>query len=716
MSATVVVGLALLCHGVSGVEYTKTFELETKSFKERDEYLKHGTDTWMVKAKLSEDPVVIGLHYKPDVIIRSLGVDPREWKFNLTKCEKRIKKENFAFLGHFCMQGPWPSVVYRFRIKELADKALGETQLTAAIQPLQSSYPVIKNNIVTLPVMTDITWTLDAASGKNYIIIGDLDILLSVTEGQARCRAISGVLPEPRDQRDNEFLANLSTTTILLGLSDRGSEGRWAWHSDGSQVTWMTWIHWERFESEPNGGERENCAVMPREEYVRLGEEYDRRGWEDIQCEGGLFVNDFICEQATANRPNGRKHAVIEAYNGDETCDNLIFDPCHFNKSSCGGNAAGKIISQNPMKIGELVTVRCNSSLMEPVLPVTSVVISLNDEKLTQVIHDWDVTAVKFKLCERYRARSPWQECWTGGRTNMSPWWTGISPSMTPREFIEVTATFRVTDKDAGKYSCVFTALDPASGTEVVRYFYEHAVACTMKDRTPSDLRSEHPRVECTGGIELSKDEEIGDYFEECKRLCEADSRCNMAAATKHNASARRACVRFSSICTNPHCQRCVPQISVKLCTAINKPGVWTTVEPDLLERPDENLMPNEILILIIAVAAVFVASGVFCVIRKRWCRRKNESEPRPKTKSTRHRSKPDRELEPGDGASPSYQSQRPTDTSSYGENVAVTDKTSGPSGPGVSFGGVSRIYIGSLGSGQHAGASLSQGSTAIST
>ena len=83
----------------------------------------------------------------------------------------------------------------------------------------------------------------------------------------------------------------------MLGMSDRGSEGRWVWDSDGSPVTWVSWL-----KSEPNGSDVENCAVMVRLMYRGM-EGHRTRDWADVNCGSDAFVKSqdtsLICQKYT---------------------------------------------------------------------------------------------------------------------------------------------------------------------------------------------------------------------------------------------------------------------------------------------------------------------------------------------------------------------------------------------------------------------------------
>ena len=87
-------------------------------------------------------------------------------------------------------------------------------------------------------------------------------------DNQQVCQDLGGFLPEPRDERENQFLFSLDAETFSLGMTDRLQEGEWLWDSDGQPVTWTKWIS-----KEPNGKNRENCVAVWTD-----GE------WQDVSC------------------------------------------------------------------------------------------------------------------------------------------------------------------------------------------------------------------------------------------------------------------------------------------------------------------------------------------------------------------------------------------------------------------------------------------------
>ena len=56
-----------------------------------------------------------------------------------------------------------------------------------------------------------------------------------------KCTDIGGLLPEPRNQVENNFLMTLTMDRFWLGIDDRAISNRYVYKSDNSLVTWTQW-------------------------------------------------------------------------------------------------------------------------------------------------------------------------------------------------------------------------------------------------------------------------------------------------------------------------------------------------------------------------------------------------------------------------------------------------------------------------------------------
>ena len=88
------------------------------------------------------------------------------------------------------------------------------------------------------------------------------------------CEDQNAKLPEPRSERENEFLYRLINHTnkgVLLGLNAKDG-GVWRWNSDNSRVTWFNWKR-----SGPRDSNKYSCVVFRRRKSPR-------GAWMDIKC------------------------------------------------------------------------------------------------------------------------------------------------------------------------------------------------------------------------------------------------------------------------------------------------------------------------------------------------------------------------------------------------------------------------------------------------
>ena len=101
------------------------------------------------------------------------------------------------------------------------------------------------------------------------------------------CTAQGGMLPEPRNQQENDFLNSMETEAFFLGTTDLAVEGRWVWDSDGSVLTWTFWKT-----AEPDAGTKQNCAIMLRNNNAQYEEQ-----WASEWCYLEKRPKAVVCER-----------------------------------------------------------------------------------------------------------------------------------------------------------------------------------------------------------------------------------------------------------------------------------------------------------------------------------------------------------------------------------------------------------------------------------
>ena len=106
-----------------------------------------------------------------------------------------------------------------------------------------------------------------------------------------KCNAIRGMLPQPRNSVQNDFLNTMlgSPGWFFLGLTDRRREGIWMWNSDWDYST-MSWSNFIR--GEPDGGNQQNCVAHHVSDHSRWNKK-----WTSTYCpHNGAYDIPVVCE------------------------------------------------------------------------------------------------------------------------------------------------------------------------------------------------------------------------------------------------------------------------------------------------------------------------------------------------------------------------------------------------------------------------------------
>ena len=151
-------------------------------------------------------------------------------------------------------------------------------------------------------------WKPDNRTGKGYMILHteSLDHKIS----QAKCQLLGGKLPEPRDEKENQFVNELGTNIFLLGINKiKGDE--WRFDSDGSRVIYNNWEPGHP-DSEKTG---KDCAIMERSHLFPQGHRNLPATWIDVSCKPG----------GQSEYSDRTKHLVCESAGGMYICYYLIF-------------------------------------------------------------------------------------------------------------------------------------------------------------------------------------------------------------------------------------------------------------------------------------------------------------------------------------------------------------------------------------------------------
>ena len=138
-------------------------------------------------------------------------------------------------------------------------------------------------DVVSEPVNT-YQWVNDTRYVKQYI---DLHTTKrSYSSAITLCHGVGGILPEPRNSEQHNFLRSMQINRwFYLGLSRRATDGHWVWTSDGTRVTWNLWDS-----GQPVSDPRRTCGAM----YLEHGRWF--AGWCVYTVEGPPKV---VCEKTS---------------------------------------------------------------------------------------------------------------------------------------------------------------------------------------------------------------------------------------------------------------------------------------------------------------------------------------------------------------------------------------------------------------------------------
>ena len=116
--------------------------------------------------------------------------------------------------------------------------------------------------------------------------------------GRDICKKYGGMLPEPREDKENQFLDHLDTNMFVLGMNNNNQDQVYVWDSDGTHVQFSRWLNDKPINSDTY------CVIMMRNLATKETHNSDR--WMQIPCNGeGVKVDDsyndisLICQRDT---------------------------------------------------------------------------------------------------------------------------------------------------------------------------------------------------------------------------------------------------------------------------------------------------------------------------------------------------------------------------------------------------------------------------------
>ena len=111
-------------------------------------------------------------------------------------------------------------------------------------------------------------------------------------DAEKLCNAIGGMLPQPRNSGQNDFVNTMLSRSgwFFLGLTDKRHEGQWRWNTDWHNST-LEWTNWKS--GDPDGGNHQNCAIQ----HVSDDSRWSKK-WTSTWCHhNGDYDIPVVCEK-----------------------------------------------------------------------------------------------------------------------------------------------------------------------------------------------------------------------------------------------------------------------------------------------------------------------------------------------------------------------------------------------------------------------------------
>ena len=134
---------------------------------------------------------------------------------------------------------------------------------------------------------------VDNRTGHSYMVLNTSVFSHSIHKFE--CAKHGAILPEPKNEEENNFLASLNTSMFFLGLVRHG-EKEWRWESDNTTVGWTLWLS---ALGEPDGGAAQSCTLMLRSLFDDQAG-HRPEGWASMQCLTPLYdgyPKNIVCQK-----------------------------------------------------------------------------------------------------------------------------------------------------------------------------------------------------------------------------------------------------------------------------------------------------------------------------------------------------------------------------------------------------------------------------------
>jgi len=171
-----------------------------------------------------------------------------------------------------------------------------------------------------------IKWVTDPSTGKQYTVVPpEAGKGIDIQRSKKTCEYYNAILPEPRTEEENKFVAGLKDDMFFLGVNDLDQDGVWTYNSDNSPVTWLT--------SKPESQEifvhtgmyrkSRGCGLMWNRNFV--SDELKPEIWMDSPCsfyKKFYIFEDVVC-QSVVEKTIAKKPKAAPASTGEKLLNAL---------------------------------------------------------------------------------------------------------------------------------------------------------------------------------------------------------------------------------------------------------------------------------------------------------------------------------------------------------------------------------------------------------
>ena len=105
------------------------------------------------------------------------------------------------------------------------------------------------------------------------------NVVKTYTEAKDSCITNGGMLPEPRNERENNLVHKMAgSNNVWLGITYSSSEGVWLFDSDNTEAQYSKWAN-----GAPKNDNARNCVCIVRE------------AWYDVECDANPCDDVVLC-------------------------------------------------------------------------------------------------------------------------------------------------------------------------------------------------------------------------------------------------------------------------------------------------------------------------------------------------------------------------------------------------------------------------------------